>query len=381
MTFHSVRKRRTEELGLNGELTLPSDVFEALLQKLKSQNWNSISCTELVDHLEHDAPLPENPVLLSFDDGYLDNFTIAAPIMKRYGFKGTIFVATDFIHPKDVVRPTLETTDHPPERGWLSPAEIRKLEHDGIFEIQSHTSRHSRLPVSLEILNFHRPDSRCWWMERNAASPAQLSEEHHGGTTDLVPWGAPVFQSEWSSPAHAIIPPEAFIHSLQDYVCENGGSHFFESSDWEEKLRNFSARINVIADPEKPEDRRGRILKDLKDSKETLENILNHSIPFLAWPGGGCSSESVELALSSAGYRATFGTNRACEGVARDLRAIPRAYFRQNYRGRFHKTLRVNLCASILEWEAGQISGYWKGFWTRRLMALFANPNFKNNPS
>ena len=52
MTFHSVRKRRTEELGLNGELTLPSDVFEALLQKLKSQNWNSISCTELVDHLE-----------------------------------------------------------------------------------------------------------------------------------------------------------------------------------------------------------------------------------------------------------------------------------------------------------------------------------------
>lgn len=380
MTFHSVRKRRTEELGPGGELTLPVNVFEALLLDLKERGWNSISCQELFDHLDRQAPLPSNPILLTFDDGYLDNFTIAAPIMKKYGFRGTIFVATDFIHQEDVVRPSLEEHDNPPERGWLSPAEMQKLESDGVFEIQSHTARHSRLPISGKIIDFHRPKARCWWLERNQATPLELSLEHHGGTSELIPWGTPVYESEWSLPAQAIHPSQGMAESLQNYVRENGGSTFFEQSDWETCLRDVASKNAGDLTPETPEARQERISQELQESKNKLEDILNHPVPFLAWPGGGCSPESVELAISSAGYVATFGTNRAFSGVPRDLRTIPRAYFRQTYRGRFHNKLRVNLCRSIIEWEAGQISGYWTGFWTRRLMSLFADSKERNSP-
>ena len=43
------------------------------------------------------AELPENPIMITFDDGYEDNYQNAYPILKKYGFTGTIFVITDFV--------------------------------------------------------------------------------------------------------------------------------------------------------------------------------------------------------------------------------------------------------------------------------------------
>lgn len=75
---------------------LPRD-FEDQMKYLKDNNYHTITPEELYDSLSGNYQLPENPVLITFDDGYLDNYENAYPILKKYGFKATIFVISSFV--------------------------------------------------------------------------------------------------------------------------------------------------------------------------------------------------------------------------------------------------------------------------------------------
>ncbi|MBC8329281.1 MAG: polysaccharide deacetylase family protein [Planctomycetes bacterium] len=379
LTFHSVRRRHTEALGPGGELTLPDHVFERLLRGLRRQGYHAIRCAELCSHLRDGTPLPSRPVLLTFDDGYLDNWTLVAPLLRRFGFCGAVFVATDFLHPEaDAVRPTLDELAEPPERGYLSAAELRLLDQQGVLEVQSHTASHGRLPVSPQVLDFHRPDERCWWLERARATPNQMSGEESGATEGLVPWGAPVYRSEWASAARAMVPDPRLERELCAVVVRGGGPGFFDRPDWRPRLEEVVAADGWRHQDETEQARHDRILEDLGGAKRTLEGLLGHEVPYFAWPGGGSSAAAVRIAIDELGYRATFGTNRVCEGVPWDLETIPRAYFRQNYRGRGDAWLRAWHALGLTGWEAGRWSGAARLFVANRCMRLLADPAAPN---
>ena len=71
------------------------------------------------------GPLPRNPIVITFDDGYENNYTQAFPILERYGMKATIFVIGS---ESDRATP-----------GRLSWEQMRKMEASGLVDIQSHT--------------------------------------------------------------------------------------------------------------------------------------------------------------------------------------------------------------------------------------------------
>lgn len=100
--------------------------FEAQLKYLSDHGYNSISPEELYAGLAGEGTLPENPVLITFDDGYRDNYTNAFPLLKKYNFKATIFVVTSFLGKKS---------------GYLTWEQAREMEKEGI-SIQSHTVSH-----------------------------------------------------------------------------------------------------------------------------------------------------------------------------------------------------------------------------------------------
>ena len=77
-------------------LSVPLADFEQHMKWLKEYGYTSITPEELYEFIVNGSELPEKPVLITFDDGYKDNYTNAYPIMKKYGFKGTIFVVTGF---------------------------------------------------------------------------------------------------------------------------------------------------------------------------------------------------------------------------------------------------------------------------------------------
>ncbi len=358
LTFHSVRARETESLGPGGELTLPLPIFERILRGLARAGFHTIRCADLYAHLHDDQSLPRKAALLTFDDGYLDNWTIVAPMLRRYGLRGTVFVATDLLEEDGEPRPTLETETAPPESGFMRPSELRLLDQEGVLEIQSHTSRHLKLPRSSTILDYRRP------------GVAEASG---------LPLGTPLPESQWSSALERawILDPK-LTQALRAAVETGGGEAFYSQPNWRQVLDSIVARPGWHHRQERPEEGRERIRTDLSDGKRELEGILGHEVPFLAWPGGSTCPVSLRMALQEIGFIATFGTDRKCAGITPDVRAIPRAYFRQTYRGRASTWLRAWHALGLAGFESGNPWAYPRLFAANRLMNLWEDPGRPN---
>jgi peptidoglycan/xylan/chitin deacetylase (PgdA/CDA1 family) len=78
-------------------LTLSDTEFEAQINYLYREGYTAISPEQLVDYLQYGKKLPPNPILITLDDGYEDNYRVAYPILQKYHFTATIFVITDFV--------------------------------------------------------------------------------------------------------------------------------------------------------------------------------------------------------------------------------------------------------------------------------------------
>lgn len=76
---------------------LPAEKFEEQLKYLSARGFHSITVETLQEHLLHGMPLPNKPVVLTFDDGYEDNFSVALPLLKQYGQVGNVFSIGNWI--------------------------------------------------------------------------------------------------------------------------------------------------------------------------------------------------------------------------------------------------------------------------------------------
>ncbi len=78
------------------DLSVTPDNFRSQMDWLKRNGYETITLYDLIYWLNIGwPPLPEKPVILTFDDGYIDNYKNAFPILKEYGFTGTFFILTD----------------------------------------------------------------------------------------------------------------------------------------------------------------------------------------------------------------------------------------------------------------------------------------------
>ena len=87
---------------LRVDLSVLPENFDAQMRWLAEHNYHTITLTDLYTHLAVGAPLPENPIILTFDDGYVDQYENAFPILEKYGFTGVFFALAG---PADVASP------------------------------------------------------------------------------------------------------------------------------------------------------------------------------------------------------------------------------------------------------------------------------------
>jgi peptidoglycan/xylan/chitin deacetylase (PgdA/CDA1 family) len=97
LTYHRV-------FEANDDFPFDRDVIEATPAEFELQMatlkkyFHVIGTEELRAHIKDHVPLPLNPVIVSFDDGYLDNHRNALPVLKKHGLKAVFFMATRFIN-------------------------------------------------------------------------------------------------------------------------------------------------------------------------------------------------------------------------------------------------------------------------------------------
>ena len=111
-------------------LAIEPEDFDWQMKYLVEHGYHTISPDELYDFLAGTGRLPDRPVLITFDDGYVDNYTTAYPILKKYNLKATIFVVTGFLGKR---------------KGYLTWDQLREMEKNGIT-VESHTVTHAPLP-------------------------------------------------------------------------------------------------------------------------------------------------------------------------------------------------------------------------------------------
>lgn len=118
--------------ALNSVVVSP-DKFRKDLLALKAAGYNTILPWELKAHLDGNYKLPDKPIMITFDDGYRDNYTLAYPILKELNMKATIFVIGWSVGREtrlDNVTPII------PHFSW---EEAKEMSESGLVSIQPHS--------------------------------------------------------------------------------------------------------------------------------------------------------------------------------------------------------------------------------------------------
>ncbi len=128
--YHHVGNLPPNADAIRRDLTVSPDLFERELQYLEAHGIATVSLDDLLAHLAGRSTLPGRAVVLTFDDGYDDNYEFAFPILKKYGMVGTFFVATGFVE-----RP-----------GYMTWQQLKEMSEQGM-SIQAHSIDHADLTV------------------------------------------------------------------------------------------------------------------------------------------------------------------------------------------------------------------------------------------
>jgi peptidoglycan/xylan/chitin deacetylase (PgdA/CDA1 family) len=111
----------------NPQLWVGEDVFAAEMSALRRAGYHGITLHQAFQAWQDGGPLPRRPVVVSFDDGYLSQYTHARPVLRRLGWPGVLNLELRNVGP-----------------GGLTPHEIRGLLAAG-WELDSHTLTHPDL--------------------------------------------------------------------------------------------------------------------------------------------------------------------------------------------------------------------------------------------
>ena len=103
--------------------------FKKQMDFFSKQKYKVISLEELTNLIKGQKPIPPKTVVITFDDGYEDNYIYAFPVLKKYNFPAVIFIITDKIG----------------KTGYADWAEIKEMSENNI-EIGSHSQSHPWLP-------------------------------------------------------------------------------------------------------------------------------------------------------------------------------------------------------------------------------------------
>jgi len=310
--FHSVGAENLE--WVFNYISSPRDAFEKKISHLKAAGFNFIFWQELYDYMSGRRELALPAVMVTFDDGYLDNWTNVFPILEKYQVKATVFVSTDFIDPSNEPRQRASDAGKdgnvikkPDVDGFLNFAEMRAMEKSGLVDIQSHAKSHTWYFSGNRVLSFWYPGIRQYpWMTWNARpdrKPFYMHENQEG----LVRYGSPIYEHGKSLEVVRYLPAEEITKEVCGYVQSRGGEGFFKEDDWHEQLlavhdtiaKQYAGGSRVETTTERCE----RIRNELSESKRILECGLDKQIDFICWPGGGYEPETLEIARS-VGYKA-----------------------------------------------------------------------------
>jgi peptidoglycan/xylan/chitin deacetylase (PgdA/CDA1 family) len=262
--------------------------------------------------------LPDRSIVLTFDDGMASVWTSAFPLLRKHGFRATVFLIPGKIRQGGEPRPTLEDVwagraraedigdadrGSEPLATWR---EIETMSAAGVIEFESHTLHHGLVFTGPRLTGFVTPEALRRYHPFEF-SFAHLFEDSNVGGVTPPPLGTPIYASAPRCAAERrFLDDPRLREACIGFVESHGGEAFFLGDGWRSELPRFvdtwRAQHGIGEHYETPEERHRALLRELRISKEMIEDRLGRPVRQLCYPWG-LGSELASRLSREVGYQ------------------------------------------------------------------------------
>lgn len=196
-----------------GSLAVTAARFESQIRGLAEKGYRALGAAEFAEFMKG-KPLPRRSVLLTFDDGYLDNWVYAHPVLQRYGMKAVLFTITGLVGDGPVrphagqsrALPAVFSHQQAKERMqagdndavMLRWSEIDEMVKAGTFEIHSHTHTHKRWDLLCDSA-----EEKSARLHEDMEASRRMLTERLGGASRHLCWPQGYFDADYLRVAEA----------------------------------------------------------------------------------------------------------------------------------------------------------------------------------
>jgi peptidoglycan/xylan/chitin deacetylase (PgdA/CDA1 family) len=248
------------------------------LSWLKDHGFETISLEDLLRYVTGEKIfIPDRPIVMTFDDGSIENYTVVYPLLKQYGYSGTVFA------------PTADEYTQRSGIDWW-----KEVEKEGVLRIEGHSHTHALIFVNDHVEDFY------------TGREARKNPIIKG--LDPRP-GSPIFGLDYELVSQRFFPGSKLMDLCVEYVRSKGEA-FFEKKDWKVELMNLLSNYQEDRGRYEMEDeKRKRIQEELEVSKEKIEEVIGggKSVHFFAYPFGAYNTDLIE-SVKESGYWSSFTT-------------------------------------------------------------------------
>lgn len=145
----------------NNSAVMTEDNLRIQMQYLKDHGYHPITMQELYDYVTKGEKLPSKPVCITFDDGYLDSYTIVYPMMKEFGYPWTLFLITDDVG-KSYNRMTWEQLKEMAGSGAVTIAN-HTLSHPKLHNLPTRAEKENEIIGANKALKYHLGIDNLWF--------------------------------------------------------------------------------------------------------------------------------------------------------------------------------------------------------------------------
>jgi peptidoglycan/xylan/chitin deacetylase (PgdA/CDA1 family) len=270
-------------------------LLEPYLVYLMQNGYRTIGTAEMMSVLSGEREVDPKEVMLTFDHGWASGWTVAAPLLRRYGFRATAYVIPGRVLDLDHCRPVMGEPGHDPDVDrsqypYISWTELKQLCQSGPFEIQSNGWSHAKVFSHDKFLRLVEPETRMpvlsWPMISDPGEPLHFLSSSHV-FHPLLPT-----RSRLSDAIRHDVDPSVVrrIHDDPDAAPYLFKQHFLQMETAEE--RETAIREEFIL------------------SREALEDRLDIRVRHFAFPWG-VSGSIAQKQIAECGYESAFSERRS----------------------------------------------------------------------
>lgn len=267
-----------------------SEELEPKLRYLAENGYRTVTADGMAEHARGSRPRADRAVALCFDDAWASLWTVALPLLRRYGLTAITYAIPARVEEAEQCRAPGERTG-PRFATW---PELRALNSSGVVDVQCHTDTHSMIFCGSDITGFVTPA----FAQRPFLNRPQLSPLPALRFVDADELGAPLYAARSRMSSARRVPVSLDAHdACVAHVSTAGGAAFFDRPGWEAQLTAMARQhTQGPSAVESDAERRSAIEAELDRSRTVLAHRLgSKTVTHLCLPWGIASPDTIDV--------------------------------------------------------------------------------------